>query len=489
MFSLENIEILNRIKENERQKISLIRDREGKKYLLREIEGDKREIYKTLQKLMHICIPRIYYVGFDEKTIVVEEYIEGATLTSLLVQGKIKNKRCVRRIAKQILSALEVLHAAKVMHRDVKPDNVLLDEKNHVWLIDYDIARIYREELRKDTEVMGTFGYAPPEQYGMLPTDFKTDIYAFGVTFKMMLDAAGIRGGLLRIAEKCKFLDPAHRYPSARAVARALRLAAVRWYCVGVAIVLLAAATLLCALPKEQSDTPKQQAMKTDTAEQNTIESEKNAETEMAVDTFEGTFDGFQEGPSEVAYSKYWNYADVCIFSMPEAWEHLLLLDDMHKSGRLKLGKNETVISADFALRDGQLEVHLDDGSGNVFQQSFAYSGVQRAKQESEADYRKNADIVCYDFDGDGGTELLLGINSGSIGTVEDVFYTQFDYCSAWCVRYDAAYGFVLCDGEMFSENYAFWVNEHLRKLNVTWEDIGEPTGYGLEGNTVKTLY
>ena len=80
------------------------------------------------------------------------------------------------------------------MHQE---QNILINKDFHVWLIDYDIARIYRPEIRQDTEIHGTFGYAPIEQYGMMPTDFKTDIYAFGVTLSMLLEHSGIKGSMI----------------------------------------------------------------------------------------------------------------------------------------------------------------------------------------------------------------------------------------------------------------------------------------------------
>jgi len=221
MFNSDSFEEIKVLKQNDRQKTTLLEDSDGKKILKRELNGDKREIYKLLQKINHPNLPEIYDVEFDDKTIVFEEYIEAEPLNAIIEKGILKKKH-IPLIAKQVLLALEELHGQKIIHRDVKPDNILIDENNHIWLVDFDIARIYRNEVRKDTETMGTFGYAPIEQFGMLPTDFTTDIYAFGVTLKTLLDYSGIKGNLQRVAKKCKRLDPAQRYKSAAAVRRAI---------------------------------------------------------------------------------------------------------------------------------------------------------------------------------------------------------------------------------------------------------------------------
>ena len=80
---MHNIKIL---KQTDRQKITLCEDN-GKKYLLREIEGDRREVYKRLKKLDSAYIPRIVSVSLTDKTEVLEEWVEGDTLSNLINQG------------------------------------------------------------------------------------------------------------------------------------------------------------------------------------------------------------------------------------------------------------------------------------------------------------------------------------------------------------------------------------------------------------------
>lgn len=181
------------IKENERQRIALI-EINGKKFIEKRIHDDKSELYEILKKINHPNIPKIIDVKLESDTVVTEEYINGKSLKTLMDEKYVFSKKLIKSIVSQIISAISELHKFNIIHRDIKPDNIIMDQSGHIWLIDYDIARIYRNETRKDTESMGTFGYAPIEQYGMMPTDFKTDIYAFGVTLMKLLEYSGIKG-------------------------------------------------------------------------------------------------------------------------------------------------------------------------------------------------------------------------------------------------------------------------------------------------------
>ncbi len=509
MFSKDSLKEIQLIKQNDRQKITLTEDSDGTKYLLKEIDGDKREIYKVLQKITHKGIPKIYYVGFDDKTIVVEEYIQGELLSHKIEQNKEISKKQIVSISKQILSVLSVLHENQLIHKDIKPDNILIDESGQPWLLDYDIARIYRQDIRKDTETMGTFGYAPIEQFGMLPTDFKTDIYAFGMTLKTLLHASGIKGYLQRIAEKCTKLDPSQRYQSADAVKKAIIMGSLKYpLCGGVIAVLLLVFLIgrFLTLPTNNKDvnieTTSAPSSTTPTA---SPDAEKEVHTQTNKPTaeptkeptqiapaetdFEGTFYGFDFGVNETTYRKYGSFSDVCVFTLDTPREHIIFVDDMTKRGKLKLGENQTVIDAEMTLTNGTLSVYLKDGNGHTFSHQFQYSGQYEYEKSYQTNLRKNADIICHDFDTDGGTELIIGLNEGSIGVVEDMFYNHFNYCMAWCIDYDENNGFTLCDGDMFSKGYAFWINSRTNRLNISWEDFGDITGYRLVDGKIEGVY
>ncbi len=473
MFELASLKEITLIKENERQKVYLVEDPDGKKYIKRVLSGDKREVYKVLKKITHDNIPTIYDIGFDSDTIVLEEYVEGIPLSDFMEQRKKLNQKQARNISKQILSAMEVLHKANIIHKDIKPDNILIDESYHVWLTDYDIARIYRKEIRKDTETMGTFGYAPIEQFGMLPTDFKTDIYAFGVTLSILLEYINTKGFLFRVAEKCKKVDPSERYQNAKEVERAITWNALKYPLVVIVSVIVLVVFLIGIFQSQKG------------IEVNLGGTNHKQIQSIEEATFEGTFSGFQDGSNEALYRNYSYYSQVCIFSMQSPWEHLIFIDDVNKTGKLKLGENDTVVDADITLTNGILDVKLRDDFGHTFHQQFQYQGQYEYTKHYTEDLRKNADIICYDFNGDGATELLVGLSEGAMGALGKQFYNNVNYCIAWCIQYDENNGFRLCEGDMFSKGYSFWMNEAIRKLNVSWEDIGDVTGYLMEGDKI----
>lgn len=503
------------LKQNHRQKIVICTDN-GKKYLKREIEGDKREIYKSLQKISSPNIPKIFSVEFSEKTVVVEEYIEGKSLSSLMEEGHKFSKKEIRSIMLQLTDAVAALHGKNIIHRDIKPDNILVDTSNHIWLIDYDIARIYRAEIRKDTEKMGTFGYAPIEQYGMMPTDFKTDIYAFGATMQTVLDYASIRGCLHKISEKCKRLDPSQRYKNIKALHRAIMLCGITYPAICAAVALLTLVICFCLLNGKQNaafqnehptdntlymeepsvstateknteaealseETPKL------TASVNTPEAESEAEEKITLDE-DTYFTGFAADSKMEEYSKYPTYNQVAIFSMYKPWDHLLFLEDGNKKGKIKLGKNNTLVNADITLSDGKLKVYLNDNYGHDFTGEFAYNGQYDYSLFNPPD-RKNADIICCDMDYDDVPELLIGLNEGCIGVIEHQFYNNFNYCIAWCIKYDEETGFYLCEGDMFSKEYSFYMTAYTKKFNVEWYDPGDITGYALKDNKLVPVY
>ena len=144
-----------------------------------------------------------------------EEYIPGDSLASVL-EASVCSVRQTRRIAMDICRGLWVLHSLGAVHRDVKPENILLRGKDAV-LIDFDASRVMVPEQSADTVVLGTTGYAAPEQYGLSQTDGRTDIYSLGVTMNVMLTGRHpsqklASGAMGRIIQRCTMMAPEKRY-------------------------------------------------------------------------------------------------------------------------------------------------------------------------------------------------------------------------------------------------------------------------------------
>ncbi len=146
---------------------------------------------------------------------VLEEYVQGDPLSEVL-QGVRMTPAEARKIALQLCRALWTLHSLGGIHRDVKPENVLLRGDQAV-LIDFDAARVFKKDGGSDTQVLGTTGYAAPEQYGIAQTDGRADIYALGVLLNVMLTGRHpsrelAEGKLGRIVQKCTMVNPKKRY-------------------------------------------------------------------------------------------------------------------------------------------------------------------------------------------------------------------------------------------------------------------------------------
>lgn len=109
----------------------------------------------------------------------------------------------------QMCDGLGKLHEHHIIHRDIKPSNMIL-QGDRIRLIDFDAARIFKPGQENDTKILGTRGYAPPEQFGSGQTDPRSDIYALGITMKILL--GGQCGGLKKILDRCTELDPKNRF-------------------------------------------------------------------------------------------------------------------------------------------------------------------------------------------------------------------------------------------------------------------------------------
>ena len=214
------------LKESPRGTVSVVRHRKsGTRYVFRRYTGSG-EVYRRLLPVLCPHLPQIMEAAEqDGQTAVLEEYVQGDTLAELLTGAKLTEKEA-REVTLDLCKALHVLHSMGAVHRDVKPENVILRGSDAV-LIDFDAARIYKDESESDTQVLGTTGFAAPEQYGIFQSDERADIFSLGVLLNIMLTgrhpsremAAGKMG---RIVRKCTMTAPEQRYQSARALMEVL---------------------------------------------------------------------------------------------------------------------------------------------------------------------------------------------------------------------------------------------------------------------------
>ena len=181
-------------------------------------------IYEQLQALSHSYLPQLYAVSYTEdETIVWEEYITGKSLEQIPATEKQVTKWLF-----ELCDVLRFLHQHHILHRDIKPSNLLLGSDGHIRLIDFDAAREEKEQAEMDTRLLGTRGYAPPEQYGFAQTDERADIYALGVTAKELLGKAAKKRRWKHILKKCTALEPKKRYHHIWQITWAIRFGQIR---------------------------------------------------------------------------------------------------------------------------------------------------------------------------------------------------------------------------------------------------------------------
>lgn len=241
-------EILKLIGQGGMSKVYLAMDKRlNKPWAIKEISkkggGEHSEIIvnslltevNMIKRLDHPSIPRIVdIIEDDAKIYVVMDFIEGKTLGSVLESSGPQPQEVVVEWAKELCDVLEYLHTRQppIIYRDMKPSNIILTPNGNIKIIDFGIAREYKENNISDTVVLGTRGYAAPEQYGGKgQTDPRTDIYCLGVTLYHLVTGhnpceppyeiypirhwnSQLSPELESIIEKCTQLNPDNRYQS-----------------------------------------------------------------------------------------------------------------------------------------------------------------------------------------------------------------------------------------------------------------------------------
>jgi serine/threonine protein kinase len=201
----------------------------------------------TLSALKHPQVPRIYdHFSDRDHWYLVLEYIPGQTLETYLAShvspGKLLPLDEVLDMGLQLCSVLDYLHSQQppVIYRDLKPGNIMRTPSSKLVLIDFGIARHFTPGQKRDTQPLGSPGYAAPEQYGRGQTDARADIYSLGALLRYLLtgeDPAehvlslpplhlGSRPGGYELETLLNLMlstDPADRPSSARAVADTLQ--------------------------------------------------------------------------------------------------------------------------------------------------------------------------------------------------------------------------------------------------------------------------
>ena len=244
----DKYEILKLIGKGGMSKVYLAMDKRlNKQWAVKEVQKNARdnnnevvvqsaiEEAQMIKELDHPAIVRIVDIIEHEEVIyIIEDYIEGETLGSIVEEHGAQPQKMVIDWAMQLCEALEYLHTRKppIIYRDMKPANVMLKPDGNVKVIDFGIAREYKEHGLADTINLGTRGYAAPEQFGDKgQTDARTDVYCLGATIYHLVSGHNpaeppyemkpirywnpqLSAGLEVIIQKCTQFNPEDRYQS-----------------------------------------------------------------------------------------------------------------------------------------------------------------------------------------------------------------------------------------------------------------------------------
>jgi serine/threonine protein kinase len=156
--------------------------------LLKQCEHEAR----FLVKLHHPNLPQVTDAFLEnDRFFIVMEFIDGVTLDTWQRRAGPEGipVRTIIEWALQIADVLAYLHTQDppIIFRDLKPANVMVEPSGRIRLIDFGIARRFQPGAVKDTNLLGSVGYSPPEQFGRHQTDTRTDIYSFGATLHNLL--------------------------------------------------------------------------------------------------------------------------------------------------------------------------------------------------------------------------------------------------------------------------------------------------------------
>lgn len=238
-YPLQRYEELEQL--DHRGQVTLVRSREdGRLYVKKRVLSHAPEVYRQLMAQPAEGTPRIFGIWpegeLDQKApaalVILEEYLPGHTLADQLRdRGPLSEEDCFR-VGQRLCAILQQLHSRTpaIIHRDIKPSNVMLLPEGDVRLIDFSAAKPQRPREGRDTVLIGTAGFAAPEQYGFSASTVQTDIYSLGVLLNILRTGAlpwerQAGGRLRRVLDRCLRMDPRDRYRSIRELSAALRRA------------------------------------------------------------------------------------------------------------------------------------------------------------------------------------------------------------------------------------------------------------------------
>lgn len=156
--------------------------------ILKILPRQNLPVLKDIMKIKHPNLMEIYDVMDDGINCnCLCEFVFGNNLDKIVYNKMGVDPKIAEKWMVQLCKGVEELHNRNIIHRDITPNNVMVDYEGNIKLIDFNISRERKQSASRDTTVMGTAGYASPEQFGFTQTGFGADIYAMGVLLNFML--------------------------------------------------------------------------------------------------------------------------------------------------------------------------------------------------------------------------------------------------------------------------------------------------------------
>ncbi|MSS20357.1 protein kinase domain-containing protein [Pseudoramibacter porci] len=200
----------------------VIDETSGRLFLRKELTYYDPSVYEFLMgcrdsRLVHVA--DAWQEG--DRLVVLEAYVSGTPLSERLRRGDLSAPEKLT-ILHDVCGALGVLHnaAPPIVHRDVKPENIMVTDSGRAVLMDYDASKRVKPAQSRDTVLLGTRDSAAPEQYGFGASDVRTDVYGVGKLIAAMVGDAPLYRPIIAKATQ---LDPKRRYPNIAALDRALK--------------------------------------------------------------------------------------------------------------------------------------------------------------------------------------------------------------------------------------------------------------------------
>lgn len=232
---LANYEPLALLKDGQQRQALLLQQRETRVLVvLKRSQDGQEDLMAEYDLLLHLAgkgLPApLESFREGDCTYLLREYIPGESLLDYAQKRGPLPTGEVYGIGLSLCRTLKQLHSQRppVIHRDIKLENIIRTPSGECVLIDLGIARQYDARSRQDTQVLGTPGSAPPEQFGYCQTDTRSDVYALGIVLHELasgeprLDQGTLEPALQAVVERCTRFDPADRYADAAELERAL---------------------------------------------------------------------------------------------------------------------------------------------------------------------------------------------------------------------------------------------------------------------------